>query len=52
MCAVAWDRRYDRERRRHVAELRQRELAGVDVRAAMATQLEEIRALPEVSDAA
>ncbi len=49
VCAVAWDRHYDRQRRRRIADLRQRELAEIEVVTAMAMQLEEIRALPEPS---
>jgi hypothetical protein len=52
LCAVMWDRHYDRDRRRHVAELRQRERGcpvAEDFIDAMVRQLEEIRALPEPS---
>jgi hypothetical protein len=51
LCQALFDRRWDRDRRRRIAEMRRRErakfIANRDRIEAMAIQLAEIHALPE-----
>jgi hypothetical protein len=54
ICAALRERRWNRDRRRHISEMRRSEKAAcahlADSLEAMAIQLAEIRSLPEVSE--
>ncbi len=56
LCLAARERPWNRDRRRRIAEMRRRErmsfITNIDWVAAMASQLAEIRLLPEAHDRA